>query len=521
MELRFKGEAAIPAAAIVELEEDIALVREQLIARADPALGHGLDVRAAIDLHDGRARIGRRAVVRLEHGPVELGCAVIGEDRAEFGNQMAREEGRIGVVFIDGVFLDPGHALAGNVVERGLGRGVGIGIAADKARAALTEAHAPAAFAFGDLDRLAALKGHGVQMTLERARHPAFEIDRRAVFGQARDIIDHPLARGQGAHRAVRAHMIDVPEARAFGGPQEAAILERAEIIGEVDPGVVLLGEDGLGRAGLRARGQNVEHGLGAVLALGVQRAAVLAPVHPGEIDVGLFPEIDLRPFAGGHIDDMQLDQHVRRARARIALVGDGDALGVDAEAGHDLDRGLVNARRGDIAAIRAPPIAGVTAHLFLGDEFGDAPADRIAALGGQGALLAGFKIVHPEVLVADEAHIGPVRADAGVGFERLGLHQALGLAGVHIHIEDIAIERHEDGFTRLVPVIADDAGGGDAGALAILDLGFGQLPLIGRQHGGINQHVGPAIAEIHRPEIGHRAVVILGAQEGHALAIG
>ncbi len=65
-----------------------------------------------------------------------------------------------------------------------------------------------------------------------------------------------------------------------------------------------------------------------------------------------------------------------------IALLDYGDIFSGNVEAGDDVDRTLIDFRIGDIAVIRAPPIARVAAHLFLRDELGYSVGNGFVRLG-------------------------------------------------------------------------------------------------------------------------------------------
>src|SRR3546814_4819608 len=82
-------------------------------------------------------------------------------------------------------------------------------------------------------------------------------------------------------------------------------------------------------------------------------------------------------------LHDVEIDERVGRARGRIALVVDLGARRADRRAADNADRALVGALDGDVAVARRPPITGAPAHFLLRDEFGGAPAHRVArALG-------------------------------------------------------------------------------------------------------------------------------------------
>src|SRR5207237_4271303 len=80
---------------------------------------------------------------------------------------------------------------------------------------------------------------------------------------------------------------------------------------------------------------------------------------------------------------------------------------------------------------VRRPPMAGGPVHLLLRDEFGAAPADRAAAVGGEPALGPARGLGDVEILVTNEGEIA-------AGPRDLGIQLGLGRAG---QAADIAVE--------------------------------------------------------------------------------
>ena len=116
----------------------------------------------------------------------------------------------------------------------------------------------------------------------------------------------------------------------------------------------------------------------------------ILRPVHPREILVRrrspiISPPVDFNCLARRHVPNEQVHHGIWPTGARVALLDDAHLVRLDVEPGDDIDRGLIHARIGDIAVVRAPPVAGETMHLFLCHEFGDAIRNRFVRLGGGG----------------------------------------------------------------------------------------------------------------------------------------
>ena len=357
-------------------------------------------------------------------------------------------------------------------------------------------------------------------MALKGRLHPALEVDEPARFVDARDCVHHPIARGELPLGAVRVEAEDVAIAGALRAPQIAAVVEGREVVGEIDPGRRLLGEGDCGGARFRIHREQIEARLGAVLALREERGRVAGPVHAGEVDVGVRTEIDAHAFAGLDVEDPELDEHVCRTRAWVALFGDRHAVGADAEALDDFHRALVDAGDGEPAIVGRPPVAGAPIHLLLRDELGHSPTHEACAALGQCALAAGPQIVEPDILIADERHVATARADARVGFIALRCHEPARLTGAGVDVEHVAVQRHEERFAGFVPVVAHDAALGDARALAALNLRFGERALLWRQRAGVYESIGRARVDVHGPQIEGHAVFGFRAQEGDARAV-
>ncbi len=192
-----------------------------------------------------------------------------------------------------------------------------------------------------------------------------------------------------------------------------------------------------------------------------------------------------------------------------------------DVQARNDVDRALVRALQGDVAFVRAPPIAGVAVQLFLGDELGRGPGDQILAVRGDGLFGARLQVDQEQVLIAHEADEGALGRHLGVDLVgcRLGQasHRAVGAVGQ----EDVALQRRQDVAALFVPRILDHAALGDPHPLAPRLLGLGQFAGVGDQGAGVDQL--ERLAPLHRrgPQVQHVHVILARAQEGDQFAVG
>ncbi len=322
-------------------------------------------------------------------------------------------------------------------------------------------------------------------------------------------------------------------EAVALGPPDQAAILEQLVVVTKIDPVIRnrgLFGEDRRQRARLRIDPEHVEHGLLAVLALDVERAAIGRPVHAGEVEIGRIAfgidsrllmrgEIDLHPVLTVGIHHIEFDIGVFAARDRIALVEHPGARRADRRPRHDADHALVEALDRDAPVVGAPPIAGHPAHFLLRDELGLAPAYRLALARRDRCGLAP-RLADPQLAIADEGNVAARIAERGIEFAFLGIGQPYHFPA-HSREVEIAIERDQHAGAILGPLIVDDAlQAADPRALALHLLLLGQFAAR-TQHLAVDQHRPFARIAVIGPQIVAFAVVGAIAQHGKITPVG
>ncbi|EEF24630.1 conserved hypothetical protein, partial [Ricinus communis] len=411
--------------------------------------------------------------------------------------------GRVGMGSVELVFLDPAHPLAGRIVERRLRRRLGIRVRADEgARGGDLGGPPPAGRGHGDRGGRLDV-GNRIEPALDRRVDRRAKEDQTALLVDGFDLVDRPVTLGHLREQlAVGGVVIEVLVPRLLRRPEERAVLQGAEVVVQLHPMRVGLGQDDLALAARRAEGDQIEGLLIAALALDIQGLAVLRPSDAGQVDVLVCAQVDLHHLARGQVLDEQFDDGVRAAGARIALVDHGGARRADVGARHDVDAALVDAGVGDQALVRRPPVAGVAVHLLLGDELGHAERQGALALGGDRGLFAAGQRADIEVLVAhvrDEPALG---RNLGVDLVAGGLGQAGHLAvGDAVDIE-VAVQRHEHEAALAVPAVFDHAAGQHPGALATGQLGFRQRLVARRQGVGVDQPVGLAALHVHRPQV-------------------
>ena len=311
-----------------------------------------------------------------------------------------------------------------------------------------------------------------------------------------------------------------MPPAGLFRRPDEVAVFEGLEVVGQRHPGIRGPRQDHPRgpRRGIDA--QQVQRLLVARLALDIEGAAVGGPVHPRQIDVGVGAQIDLRPLARVPVMHIQFDHGIGPSGARIALLDHtGPATG-DVEPRNDVDGALVGALQGDPALVGAPPIAGVAVHLFLGDELGGGPGDQALAVGRHSRLVIAVQVQHDQVLVTDEGDEIAFGRDLGVDLIGRGFGQAAHRPARAFREEDIAFQRRKDVAALLVPGVFDHATLADPHPLAPGLLGLGQFARVGHQRAGVDQLERLALTGRRGPQVQHIDVVFPRAQEGHQLTI-
>ena len=307
-----------------------------------------------------------------------------------------------------------------------------------------------------------------------------------------------------------------------FLGRQQDAVFKADKVIRQIDPSVLRLGHwrRDLPRGAVRL----VIADFGLVAVDGLKPQAVRDPVDAGQ--VGVRPDTGKAcVLAAFQVVDEEVHKRIRRPGTRIALVDDGGFLGGDIEALDHIYRAFIDLREGNVALIRAPPVAGVAAHFFLRHEFGDAIGDRLVRLCIRRdlAFLASCKVDHEDGAIAHEAHIMALGGDTGVIFEGFGLGQLAGLRAVTGEGDEVkvAAKGNEDRVRRAPVIVDNPLAPGDALSLAQRLFLFRQLDLFGLQQGRIDQHRLLARLHIELPEIVAAGILLARLQEGDALAIG
>ena len=208
-------------------------------------------------------------------------------------------------------------------------------------------------------------------------------------------------------------------------GHQPAVAQQRGRPRDELDPAVVVLLVEQLGRARGGVGGQHVQPPLVARLD-GDEHRSDLGPAHVDEVGEALAVPADLG--AGAVVaDDVERDEGVVRAghrvgelgrsRRRVGRVGDPPALdgrGVDPRHGHRL-------------AVGRPPVAPVAVHLLGRDELRRAPADvGVVVVGGRAGQLPAppVELGHTQ---RSAAHVGDTPGGrVGAGVDHGAFHREL-----------------------------------------------------------------------------------------------
>ena len=152
--------------------------------------------------------------------------------------------------------------------------------------------------------------------------------------------------------------------------------------------------EQDAGCAGGCVHQQHIQRLLVPRLALD-DKAGVVQPVYPGEVDIGIAAKINLDGSTAGQRVNREADKGVWCARKRVALLRDAGAGGADCRPHRHFHRAFINAGNGDAPIVWRPPIAGAAPHFLLRHKLGNAVADQPAAAAGQRACAAGRKLLH------------------------------------------------------------------------------------------------------------------------------
>ena len=251
-------------------------------------------------------------------------------------------------------------------------------------------------------------------------------------------------------------------------------------------------------------------------LALDVEGPAISRPVHTGQVEVGVRPEVHADGNAAGEAGDEQLDPGVGTPGPGISLGHDHRPGRVHIEPFDHVHARQVGPGQGDPGLVRAPPVASLAVHLFLGDELGGRPALELRAILGQGPGVPAAGWRHPEIIPADEGDEAAPGRDAGVDLVLGRVRQAPQRAIASGPEPEVALHRGQDEPAFVVPVVGHDARSLDALALAPALLGLGKDPLARNQGGGVDQASGCPAGHVGGPEVRDPGIVRPGAEVGH-----
>ena len=519
VDLVLERRAAVGRPAPVDRKHDPAAIDQILLDRRAPAARHlPPAARPAIHLHEhrifppGHAR-GRQQLVLQR-------AAVLGLQRPEHRHRMARQIGGIRMRRIQPVLLDPRGPRAAGIGQIHLRRLLRVRSEHQRMRRRTVHRRGVEPARLGQLHgRLRFRQIDHIQLLLDRAVAIGQEIHLAAGLVDADHVLHRPVAPGQRAPFAARI-AIEMRKAAAFGHPDETAVGQRMQPVVQVDPRLGGLAEQQLRLARIRVHFQQVQPVLVAALALHIQRSAILRPVDPRQIDIGIAAQIHLHPAGAVGRHHIQLHLRIGRARRRIALLEQPGALRADRRARHHLHPRLVHPRHRDPRIVRRPPVAGAAVHLLLRHELGRSPRHGAAAAAGQPPFHARSGIDHIQILIAHEAHIAAAGRHLGIHLRRRGLRQAADGAVQRRQIQ-VAVDRHQDRLAVRCPVIAHDpARAAQPRALAphLLRLRYfgpaAHLP-------AVHQHARLPGGGVHRPQVIPVAVVRAVAQQRRQPPVG
>ncbi len=275
------------------------------------------------------------------------------------------------------------------------------------------------------LGRPPAVQPDAVEEALRRVVGRGRDVEPAALFVDGVDPDDIVSPRRQQPDRAaVAVHGVGVVPAVALAEPQQpTAAFEPDEVVHDLDPGLVRIGEDrpDLARGGVPD--EDAERVLQAVEMLEDDLAGIPRPFQPGDVGLG-------RIARGLHPDGIPAgDGHDAGLDGGIGLAGLGvlegrrhriEAVGV-VDHGEDGDARRVEPPKGDGRAVRAPAEAVADAELLLVDPIGGPVDDVGAPVMGQPGDPPRGQVLGVDVVLDDVGRL------AAVGRE-LGEHQGRGL---------------------------------------------------------------------------------------------
>ena len=182
--------------------------------------------------------------------------------------------------------------------------------------------------------RIAAVEIQRVELAIRHEVAVRIDENEAGVFVDGEQAVDVPVAAADRViELAVECIQVQVLVAAAFAGPDEGvALLEEAQVVVEVDPGVAGFGEQRLLRQRRGVGEVQVEPFLVALQEL--VRECLASGSHSRGPGRCRYSRRD-RPSAScrRQADETELDQHIGLAGRRVALLDHFGAVGIDLEA--------------------------------------------------------------------------------------------------------------------------------------------------------------------------------------------
>ncbi len=306
----------------------------------------------------------------------------------------------------------------------------------------------------------------------------------------------------------------------ALRGPHEAiAVLEKVQIVVQVDPGVTALLEKRARRAAIQVVDAQAQDLLITALKLKTELLAI-GPGYARQVDVILSTQLDPAPLARRHSNDPQTQARVGPAGRRVALLDRRYAVSVDLAARDEVDGRFIDLDKRHVTLVRGPPVARKTVHLLLRDEFGHAVLDRTAAVVREAQLRPVAQVDGMDILVPDEGHVAPVGRTAHVGLEGFGIGELRNLLPGKIVAVHVAAQGKQERPRVLGPDVLHDAAPEDTLTLASRPFFVRQALRSGNQQLRVDEAARAPVTDVVFPEVVALVVVLPIAQEGDPAAI-
>ena len=288
----------------------------------------------------------------------------------------------------------------------------------------------------GDALEFAGVEFHGIEMAFGGCLEPPGQQSLLVV--RLHDAVDVPCTASELLPFAV-ADPVEVTEPVAFGCPQVVGLADRPEVVGQVDPGL----RGFLDQQACPWPAPSNKLDAQAVLSpvLHTQDEIGAGEGGPRQIVVRVIRIVEPGGFSGIQLVPPELNGGIGGTGKRVALLDRFEFVAT--EPVDPANRGNVDAGKGNRIVARAPPVAVVAVHFFLGQKVCGPETDRGVLRPADGALDAACEVQIKQAAVSAVADVSGLRRQPDVRVSAAGGRHLAGRSGGRV--EEVSGARRLD----------------------------------------------------------------------------